>query len=86
MGNYVADHEQDQAAPRSSTSKGWHLIAGAPKHDKAYDGEVLLWIPEIGPRPAFWCTDECWQSPVDGTIYTDATHWMPLPPPPESNQ
>lgn len=81
--NHVADGDVTQAAGRSSTATQWLLIVSAPKHGGPYDGEVLLWVPEIGPRPAFWCADGCWQSPVNGTIYSDATHWMPLPEPPE---
>lgn len=60
----------------------WQPIETAPK-----DGnEILLWVVDLGARPAFWEND-VWCSPVDGhTMYGngEVSHWMPLPEPPQS--
>jgi hypothetical protein len=61
-------------------------IETAPKEDEL---EILLFIPFLGWRPAYWgwsIGDKrgyCWRSPVRiAETYTEATHWMPMPPAP----
>ena len=59
-------------------SGGWQPIETAPK-----DGSrVMLWI-DGGSEFGFW-NGRSWD---DGDFVNDlgaATHWMPLPPPPEA--
>ena len=59
----------------------WQPIETAPKDCT----EVLLFVTDLGPRPAYWDDDE-WLSPVDGTstyANDEITHWMPYPEPPK---
>ena len=68
----------------------WRPIETAPK-----DGGILLWTRRAGWQIAECCeffekgrpdgTDDwVWYTEM-GTPLDDATHWMPLPPPPERN-
>jgi hypothetical protein len=72
-------------------SPGWRPIESAPK-----DGtRILAWRPELGePYIVRWAVDEpfgdveTWTTDSEGPGYSselaDVTHWMPLPPSPES--
>ena len=71
---------------------GWQPIATAPK-----DGsKVLVWSPRYGGNPviARWSDDRYAKKPIPRFQTTDraygardlfdATHWQPLPAPPEA--
>jgi hypothetical protein len=64
----------------------WQPISTAPK-----DGtEFLVYKPTTGITVCLWLDDdhpayegECPHVAWDHSGYWDATHWMPLPPPPK---
>lgn len=80
-------------APAPEAPAGWQDISTAPKDfvtdiDMWANGERLTdcsWMrPTYGPREYAWCRhayDDC-----NGPVYNEvrgATHWMPLPEPPD---
>jgi hypothetical protein len=64
----------------------WRPMDSVPKEAE----EVLLWIDNIGARPAYWADDNVWRSPVnEDCAYEDweILGWRePLPAPPASTE
>jgi hypothetical protein len=67
----------------------WQPIETAPK-----DGTIILGLEiqstlnpeEVVRIPIYWGGSEwilAWGQWDDGTFHIEATHWMPLPPPPQ---
>jgi hypothetical protein len=66
---------------RKRSGNGWMPIASAPQFK-----HVLLWFPNgehvialMGPNPSCWETVGYWGD-------DEATHWQPLPLPPEGSE
>jgi len=69
----------------------WQPIATAPRRfdpPNGMDGgpSVLVWSPIRGVSKVHWESNSWWYTCHSGRAdLSDApTHWMPLPPPPES--
>ena len=70
--------EKKAAAPTTPSFGVWQPIETAPK-----DGsKVLIGWSCNGSRRLAWCISEKWQN--EYRAYSQPTHWMPLPPAPQS--
>lgn len=58
----------------------WQPISSAPR-----DGTLVILWSRIGPGGAdlYYRANGVWNSPRGFLSDGDATHWMPLPPPPK---
>lgn len=56
----------------------WQTIESAPK-----DGSQFLAYDSVGFTTVCWWDGGEICAAWDGTVFTDATHWMPLPEPPK---
>jgi hypothetical protein len=85
IGAFARAVEEAAMLDRIAQQPEWQVIETAPK-----DGTFILLLDENQPSAVYliarWRLD-CWrgQRTLSGKsiIWGEATHWMPLPPPPE---
>lgn len=80
-------HDEVASGPCATLSSaparagGWRTLESAPKENPEW---VFLYVPGHGPARAIWRRKrKWWESHTTGREITAATHWMPLPLPPE---
>ena len=80
------DCELEAEAIAALSQPEWRPIAEAPR-----DGTVVMlgylpnWRMDRLVYEGRWCAEQqCWTSVNGFQLHTDATHWQPLPAPPEA--